>query len=216
MVHDASRLGSLRRERLGRQGRRALALRVGLRERVAERSVAVERAQHEHEAVLAHLADECLVARELDAGEALGDLGRDLGRHAPRAPVGDVAVGVDGAEIAACGEVVRAEREIDAGGLQHPAADLDLKWIVAEEAEVARPRAGRDAVPHGYRLPDHAVHGQAVEVEAVSRLKLGAAARTWQPAEAIEDAQHDLAVGRDREPPYEFGIHGYMLCERPA
>ena len=68
-----------------------------------------------------------------------------LAGDAAGAAVGDVAGGVEGAEIAADGHVLRPQLEAHAGGLQRPAADQVLDRIVAEQAQVSRPAAGRNA-----------------------------------------------------------------------
>ena len=61
------------------------------------------------------------------------------------AAIGDVAGGVERAEVAADGDVAFVQLEADAGGFERAAADQVLERIVAEEAEVAGAAAGADA-----------------------------------------------------------------------
>ena len=92
--------------------------------------------QNNHEAVLLDRLDEHLDAGDLHLTEANGDRTALLGRDASRAAVADVAVGVEGAEVAADGHVTGLEIEADACGFEGAAADEELHGVVAEEAEV--------------------------------------------------------------------------------
>src|SRR6516164_5537210 len=92
--------------------------------------------------MLLHRLDEHLDARELDPAQALGELQVDLGREASGAPVRDTAGSVHGAEVAARGDVARAQVEFDAERLQHAPPDLIVERIVAEEPEMAGPLPG--------------------------------------------------------------------------
>ena len=66
-------------------------------------------------------------------------------RDAAGAAIGDAARGVERAEVAADGHVVRAKLEADAGGLQRPAADDDISADRSRTAQMPRPAARRDA-----------------------------------------------------------------------
>ena len=70
------------------------------------------------------------------------DLARLTAAFEAAAAADDVALGIDGAEIAAGGDVVGFELEADAGGLQRPAGDEVLDRVVAEESNVGRSGAG--------------------------------------------------------------------------
>ena len=89
----------------------------------------------------------------LDAGqpdrlEPIDQPHRRLGLDAPRAPVGDEAGAVHGAEVPACGHVPRAQIKLDAEGFEDSAADLVGQRVVAEQPEVPRPAPRRDARCH--------------------------------------------------------------------
>ena len=123
-------------------GAHAGVLRVG----VAEAGVEAGAAQHDEQPVLALVPEEHLDAGHAHPGLELLDDGLRLGvGDAPGAPVGDRAVGAEGGEVAAGGDVAGAQLEVEAGGRQRAAAELELLGVVAEEAEVAGTRAGRDA-----------------------------------------------------------------------
>ena len=79
------------------------------------------------------------------AAGCLRELDAALGGDAPGAAIGDPAAAVDGAEVAAGGQVVRPQVEIDAQRLQHAAPHRVGERVVAEQAEVAGPAAGGDS-----------------------------------------------------------------------
>src|SRR5262249_45308585 len=92
-----------------------------------------------------------------------------------RAPVGDTARAVHGAEVAAGRDVPRAQLELDAERLEHAAAHLILERIVAEETEMAGAAAGSDP---GRNMADETAGGFGGELRQVGQacgLKLGAA-----------------------------------------
>ena len=83
--------------------------------------------------------------------------------------------------------------EVDAQRLEDAAADPVLERVVAEEGEVARPAARRDAEADRHGQAAEAVGGEPVEVHGVRLLQLGAAGlRIGQPAEAVDDEEDDL------------------------
>ena len=170
-------------------------------------------AQDEDEAVLADGLDERLHAVELDLLQLGAEFGATLGRDAAGAAVGDLAVGVDGAEVAARGDVGGLQVEVDAGGLEDAAADRVDHRVVAEEREVAGPAAGRDAVADRQREAARAVAGDVVEVRRPGGFELGAAGlRVRQAAEAVHDEQHDLGVGLLGKLADEVEVHAFRLC----
>ena len=107
------------------------------------------------------------------------------------AAVGDVACGVERAEVAADGHVVGPELEADAGGLQRPAADQVLHRIVAEQAQVSRSAAGGDAGGDRDHAAQDAAAGQGVEVRRLGGFQLGLAARLDRQAAQAVGHQHD-------------------------
>jgi hypothetical protein len=85
----------------------------------------------------------------LDARELLGERRRErlafVCRDPPGAPVGDDGVRVVGGEVGAGAHVARRDLHVEPGGFEDAAADFVLDGVVAEEREVARAAAGRDA-----------------------------------------------------------------------
>ena len=123
------------------QRRHARLLRIGVGHVAAEPLAA----EDDHEAVLLDRLDEHLDAGNLHLAELDGQRAALFAGDAAGAAVGDVAGGVERAEVAADGHVLRPQLEADAGGLQRPAADQVLDRIVAEQAQVAGSAAGGDA-----------------------------------------------------------------------
>ena len=83
--------------------------------------------------------------------------------------------------------------EADTGGFQRPTADLEFQGVVAEQPQMARPRAGRDARQHRNARSAGAAAHQAVEVRSVGRFQFGASARIQrQPAQAVGHHHHDF------------------------
>ena len=116
-----------------------------------------------------------------------------LGGRPAGAAVGDLAVVVDGAEVAADGHVARADLEVDAERFEDAAADAVFERIVAEQAEVAGAAAGRDAGQHRDAQAADAFAGQASRFGVRADLQLGLAARLQgQAAQAVRDQQDDF------------------------
>ena len=139
--------------------------------------------------------DEEAHAGQLALAQRLAEGGRLLGGDAASAPVGDAALGVQGTEVAASGHVLRLEVEVDAERLEYASAHGVAQRVVAEEGEVAGAAPGRDAMGDGYRQAAGALGSEAVEVGSIGGLKLAAAGlRTGQPAQAVDDGEHDLRL----------------------
>ena len=173
----------------GVQRRRPNALRVRLRDLLAQ-SLAAEL---QHEAVVLDRVHGCLHARHVDGVEHLDQRHALLRRDATRAPVDDHAVPIDGAEVAPRRHLAGRDGDADAQRLQHAPADEVLHRVVAEEAEVARPAARRDARQHRRRQPARAHPREPVQVGRRGRLKLGlAGVRVRQPAETVGHQHDDL------------------------
>ncbi len=118
------------------------------------------------------------------------------GLDAPRPAVGDVAVGIEGAEVEARRHVAGLEREVDAHGGKHAAADLVLGRVVAEEAQVAGARAGRYANPHRVKPPAATVPGEEVQIWLLgSREGCESVAVARQVAQAIQHQEQDARRG---------------------
>ena len=85
-----------------------------------------------------------------------------------------------------------------------------LIGIVAEQAQMARPAAGRDAGKDGNAAALHADLGQRIEVRLLRRFQLRLAARRHrQAAQAIGDEHDDFGVVLDVQFAGEgVGVHG--------
>jgi hypothetical protein len=179
---------------LGRAGDRvqrghALALGVG----VGQVAVQAWAAQHQQAAVLALRLEEELGPVELDlADQEVADAGRLLGGQPAGPAVGDGPVGGQGAEVDPGGHVAGLELEADAGRRQGAAADLVFQGVVAEQAEVAGPRAGGDAPGDRVVEPQRALAGQPVEVGGVGLGELRAPLGGPVAAEAVHHQQEGL------------------------
>src|SRR5699024_10757385 len=93
-----------------------------------------------------------------------------FGWDATGAAGGNVAFGVDGAEVCADGDVAIFELEADAGGFEGTAADHVLQRVVAKEAEMARAAAGASAGQHRNAAAEDPRFGERVEVRRFGRL----------------------------------------------
>src|SRR6516164_3265032 len=143
--------------------------------------------------MLLHRLDEHLDARELDPAQALGELQVDLGREASGAPVRDTAGSVHGAEVAARGDVARAQVEFDAERLQHAPPDLIVERIVAEEPEMAGPAPRRDSRRNVADQPAGGFRRELGQIWKLRRLEFRASGlRAREPAEAVERDEDDL------------------------
>ena len=106
--------------------------------------------------------DPCAV--DLDIIQETAELSGLAGGEASGAAVGDYALGVDGAEVAAHGEVVGGEVYADTGGFKDSALDEVGYRVVAEEGQVAGAAAGDDSGGHGYGEPAHGEGGETIKV----------------------------------------------------
>ena len=97
--------------------------------------------------------DPCAV--DLDIIQETAELTGLAGGEASGAAVGDYALGVDSAEVAAHCEVVGGEVYADSGGFKDSALDEVGDRVVAEKGQVAGAAAGDDPGGHGYGEPAH-------------------------------------------------------------
>ena len=180
------------------QRRHAHAAGVHLGDLVAE-AVA---AQAEDEAIVLHGVDPGLEAGHLDAVQGVDEGDGGLRGDAAGATVDDVAVGVDGAEVAAGGDIALLQIDVDAQGLQDAAADEVLHRVVTEEAQVAGAAARSDAGKHRHREAAGALLGQPVQVRDVGGLQLRPTGlRVRQAAQAIRHKHDDGRRGADDDVP---------------
>ena len=132
-----------------------------------------------------------------------------LAPDASRAPVGHDARAVNGAEVGARRHVAALETHTRTERLQHAAADHGLERVVAEERQVAGPAARRDAGRHRLESAEGRCGNDRVQVRRARRLerRLPATHRIRQVAHAVQDEQHDLGRGLEREGLENRGPH---------
>ena len=192
-------IGSRRGVRLERahgQRRGAEHLGIGFRQPSAQ----PRPAQHEHEAVFLDGLDEDVDAGQTDRAQSLGEPHGHFGGDAPRSPVGDAALRVDAAEVAARGDVAGAQVELDAERFEDAATDLKAQRIVAEQTQVSGAAAGCDAGRHVTEQTARGFRGERREIGDARRLELRSARfRPGQSAEPVEREQHDFGRVRHHE-----------------
>ena len=126
------------------------------------------------------------------ASGALSSLGMRPARRSVMLPCG-----VERAEVAADGHVLRPQLEADAGGLQGPAADQVLDRIVAEQAQVSGPAAGGNARGDGIHASLDPVFCQGVQIGGLGGLQFRRSARLdRQPAQPVGHQHDDLRLVR--------------------
>ena len=197
-LRDLLLAGALRIQRLGGRDGEAFAIGIGVGQRAFEAGAA----EDDHEAVLLARVDEYLVGADLldlrgeDVAEAFADLGGD----ASGAAVGDQALGIEGAEVGAGGDVAVLEFDPETECLDHPAADFPLDGVITEQREMAGAGARGDARSDG----DHAslrasLRDEGVEVGSPGRLQRGHATlfAGGDVAETVEDHEGQLGAGFD-------------------
>ena len=136
-------------------------------------------------------------------GHLLAEPLRDRSLDPARPPVHDDAV-PDCGEVASRRYVPRPEVHVEPQHFEYAPAYLELQGVVSEEAQVARPAAGRDADAHGDRAAEASpLHGQAVHIRLLRRLqgRHGGAVRVGDVAEAVEHEEDDLVVVREDDRP---------------
>jgi hypothetical protein len=194
--HDLGGALGVGRLGLGLQRRDAGRLGIGVR----DARVKPLAAQHDQHPVL-RLGDEHHVhAGDVDAlAQPTNHLGRLVVGDAARPAVDDVAGVVQGGEVAARSDVARLQLDVEAGRRQGPPAQLVLQGVVAEQPEMPRPRARRDAGPDGLDESYRPLGRQLVEVRRRRLFELAASGGVGVPAEAVHHHEHDPGVGRLNE-----------------
>ncbi len=191
LVDDFGGVLGFGRGRLGGQWWHTGRLRVGVGDLVAQ----ARAAQHQREAITLARLDLALHAVDLDVLEQFDPLLAFFGRDASGAAVGDVAVGVDGAEVAAHRHVAAAHVQADANRFEHAAPDVVDQRVVAEQREVRRTAARGDAARDRDAQAGAALAGEAVEVGGLGGFQFGqAAGRHRQAAQSVHDQQQNLAA----------------------
>lgn len=116
-----------------------------------------------------------------------------LAGDASGAAVGNVALGVERAEIAADSHVHRSQLEADAGGLQGAAADQVLDRVIAEEGQVSGTAAGGDTRCDRIHAALDPVFCQIVQMRGFGGFQFRRPARLdRQPAQPIGHQHNDF------------------------
>ena len=146
--------------------------------------------------MLALVAEEHLDAGHRDSGlELVDDDLRFRIRDATGATVGERAVGAEGGEVAAGGDVADPELEVETGGGERAAPELELLGVVAEQAQVSGTRAWRDAGTDRLEHPRSAFADELVEVRRGRFFELGAVVGVGVATQTVHHDEEDLGVG---------------------
>src|SRR5918996_399445 len=107
-----------------------------------------------------------------------------------------MSLAIDGAEIHACGDITRCEREIDATRRQDTAADVVDHWVIAEDREMARAASGSDPRCYWIKEPTHAPRHQRIKVRRARHLQLAPALlRDLHASQTIHDEKDHFRIG---------------------
>ncbi len=177
-----------------------------MRVRVGQRPFQTVTPEKDHEPVaFARFDDDLGVADFFDfLREHQAKVFADSGVNAAGPAVGDDAFGVKRAEVGAGGHVARAEVQAQPERLDDATAYLELERIIAEQGQVARPAAGRDAGRDGKDPALGRVLAERVQVGSAGRFerrKIALVAR-GQVAQSIQDHQRQFGLGLERQ----FGV----------
>ena len=180
--------------RMNRRNGKTFAVRIGVRERAFQTSAAKD---DDETMFLAGLDDDLRVADFFDfGGEQRAKFLAGFRRDAAGAAVGDNALFVERAEIGARGHVAVLQFQAQAQRFNHAAAHLKFQRVVAEQPEMPRPAAGRDAGRGGNHAALRGILAQLVEVRrggGFQRRQIKLLLR-GQVAEAVEHDQHELGA----------------------
>ena len=128
-------------------------------------------------------------------------------------PVGDQAVFQRG-EVSPGDEVALLHFDIRTQGFQDAPTEPVAERIVAEEGQVGRPAAGRDAHPDGVGHPAAALLGQPVEIRGPRGFQFRPAVLR-QAAQPVDDEKDDFRIGGEGQfPGHFFPVHVVSPRER--
>src|SRR5438132_1182502 len=116
--------------------------------------------------MFAHRFDEQLGASEPDTLQLPAHGDTALGAGPAGAAVENQSRCINGAEIPAGSDVVRAHLKVNAERFENAATDTVLKRIIAEQAQVARAAAGRDAGQNRYAQAADAFPSEGIQVRS--------------------------------------------------
>src|SRR5205823_159386 len=142
--------------------------------------------EHDDETMLADRLDKNLRIGHSDLLKLLAHRDTALGRRPARPAVGDQALCIDRAEIAADRHILRADLEVDSERFENSPADAIFERVVAEETEMPRAAPRRDARQHGNTQAAYPFTHTGVQVWRPRRFELGLA--PWlhrQTAQAV-------------------------------
>ena len=195
---------------LGGERRHAGVLGVG----VGEAGVEPGAAQHHSTRCSRSWRKNTSTPGTVDSGlEPLDDSARLGVGDAPGAPVGDRAVGVEGGQVAAGGDVAGAQLEVEAGGGECAAPELELLGVVAEQPEMTGSRAGRDPGADRLDQAGGALADELVEIRGGGLFELGAVLGVGVAAQTVHHHEQDLGVGRLDQ---RREVHALTLVSPPS
>ena len=204
LVGDLGRARGVRRLGPDRERRLADLLRVGLGQALLQSLAAEE----DHEPVLAHRL--ARTARRRESGSVPADRAEPragLGRDAAGAPVGDQALPVHRAEVAARRQVLSLRAKSMPTASRTPRPIRYCSGSYPNSPRCPGPLPGVMPGATGSASPSVRLGRQRVEIRRLRRLQLRLSVeRPGQPAHAVHHQQDDLRLRRSRQ--------GFQIIER--
>ena len=181
---------------------KAFAVRIGVGQRPFQSAAAKD---DDETMFLAGLDEDVRVAELFHSGRKHpAKLFARLRRDASGAAVGDNSLFIERAEVCARGHVAVFQFQSQPQRFNYTAADLEFQGIVAEQTEMTRTAAGRDAGRGGNHAALRGILAQPVEVWRGGGFQRGEKILfpRGNVTEAVEHDQREFGVGFQRQ----FGI----------
>lgn len=132
-------------------------------------------------------------AGNLDGFELGADFDALFGGGAAGATVSDLAGSIHGAEIAADGDIVGTDWEIDPQSFQDAATNAPFEGIVAKKSQVPGAAPGSDSGEHGGGKATYAIPDQIIKIGGVRAFEFGLATRVHRKAtQAVRHEENNL------------------------
>ena len=121
----------------------------------------------------------------------MGQSGADFAGNPACTAICDDSVGVDGAEIPTDGDIAVAHFHVNPKGFQNAATDLELKWIVSEQGQVARAGAVGHTSSDRCMLTGGAFGSELIEVRSAGCFQFGLSTGSDRQAAQAVGHKHD-------------------------
>ena len=155
---------------------------------------------------------------QLDILQHGDPLGTFFGGDAPGAPVGNQAIGVNRAEIAAHRHIAGADLQANAGRFQYTAPNLVYQRVVTEQRQVSRTAARRNPARDRDAQPGAAFARQSVQIGRLGGFEFGLSILlARQPTETVHHQQQNLAALSRASSAHQVKVrHRFCLSPRDA